>query len=229
MDAVVFDIETVGVEFPELDELSQEYFLRFHDAEEFGCVEDSLSFYPLTAQIVAIAMMDARTEEGAVYFQDASAASSKFTQGKFHFHPLGEQEMLRFFWKKLGCYSSFVTFNGRMFDCPFIMVRSAVHGLRVQRNLVPYRFAANEHIDLADQFSFYGASAKKFPLHMWCRAFGIPSPKESGVTGLDVKDLFRQNECVKIARYCADDVVATKRLYDRWQASFGANGRSVNS
>lgn len=225
MEAVVFDIETAGCEFSCLDPVSQEYFLRFHDPEDMLRAQDSLSFYPLTAQIVAIAMMDVRTEEGAVYFQSRNQNFSKTSDGGFYFYPSDEAGILRHFWKQLSRYPVFVTFNGRTFDCPFIMIRSAVHALRIERNLVPYRFSANEHVDLADQLSCYGAMTKKFPLHLWCRAFGIPSPKESGVTGLDVKDLFAKDDCVAIARYCLDDVLATKRLYDRWRQSFSFCGQ----
>jgi predicted PolB exonuclease-like 3'-5' exonuclease len=220
MNAVIFDIETVGCDFAQLDRTSQEYFLRLNEAEEFEQVRDSLSFYPLTAQIIAIAMMDAQTHEGAVYFQDRGKGTEKLKEENFYFYPMDECGLIKHFWKQLRRYSAIVTFNGRAFDGPFIMIRSAVHHLRVERNLVPYRFSATEHIDLADQLCFYGAMSRKFPLHMWCRALGIPSPKESGVTGLDVKDLFSQGEMLKIARYCRDDVEATGQLYERWQESF---------
>jgi hypothetical protein len=64
----------------------------------------------------------------------------------------------------------------------------------------------------------------QFPLHLWCRTFGIPSPKEEGISGLAVKDLFRRGEYLTIARYCCDDVTATKMLYDRWRECFQAAG-----
>jgi len=58
---------------------------------------------------------------------------------------------------------------------------------------------------------------RRFNLHMWCKAFGIPSPKESGVTGLEVKDLFKQGKSLEIAKYCSGDLKATKALYQYWQ------------
>ncbi len=220
MKTVVFDIETVGCEFSRLDAISQEYLLKFSEPEECEGVHNSLSFYPLTAEVVAIGMMDAQTQEGAVYFQDNGLGLEKIKHGSFYLHPGDERAILANFWKQLRHYDAFVTFNGRMFDGPFLMIRSAVRGLKVERNLVPYRYSAEEHVDLADQLSFYGCLARKFPLHLWCRAFQIPSPKESGVTGLQVADLFRRGEYVKIAQYCSDDVLATKRLYDAWKESF---------
>ena len=53
-------------------------------------------------------------------------------------------------------------------------------------------------------------------LHMWCRAFGIISPKSKGVTGNDVARLFKEKKFQDIARYCFDDIKATKELYEYW-------------
>ncbi|MEW5894719.1 MAG: ribonuclease H-like domain-containing protein [Candidatus Omnitrophota bacterium] len=219
MKTVVFDIETVGMEFSQLDQYSREYFLKFSEQEEIENVHDSLSFYPLTAAVVAIGMMDVQTGEGAVYFQDKGRGLGKTQYNSFHLHPCDELMILKNFWKQLRHYDAFVTFNGRMFDCPFIMIRSIVYGLRIERNLLPYRYSNQEHIDLADQLSFYGCLSRKFPLHLWCKTFGIPSPKEDGISGLEVQNLFRQEQYLRIARYCSQDVVATKLLYDRWLES----------
>ena len=55
MPRVIFDIETVGKEFSSLDKQSQEYLLRYAETkDEKEEVKERLSFYPLTAEIVAI-------------------------------------------------------------------------------------------------------------------------------------------------------------------------------
>ncbi|MEK7271880.1 MAG: 3'-5' exonuclease, partial [Nitrospirota bacterium] len=56
----------------------------------------------------------------------------------------------------------------------------------------------------------------KFNLHMWCKAFGIKSPKEDGVTGLEVKNLFEEGKYIEIAKYCLGDLYATKELFGYW-------------
>ena len=56
------------------------------------------------------------------------------------------------------------------------------------------------HIDLMTN-TFYGASRRKFNLDMWCKTFGIKSPKEEGITGYDIKNLFA-DKYLDIARYC---------------------------
>ena len=72
-------------------------------------------------------------------------------------------------------------------------------------------------MDLVDQLTFYDAMRRKFSLHIWCKAFGIKSSKEDGVTGLQVKDMFKEKRFLEIARYCMRDVQATKELFQYWE------------
>ena len=85
------------------------------------------------------------------------------------------------------------------------------------RYLGSQRFDA-KHIDLMDQLSFYGAVwQRKGSLHLWCRLFGIKSPKGQGVNGDEVSGLYAKGEYKKIAEYNSWDLEATKKLYERWQ------------
>ena len=218
MSTIIFDVETLGQDFDSLDQSSQEYFLKFaQDEQQITEAKNSLSFFPLTAQIIAIGMLEAGTAKACVYFQNGAAAKEKFVEGDTTFISGTESEILTLFWNQLNRYSQFVTFNGRVFDGPFLMIRSAINQIRTTKNLIPYRYNHNTHIDLADQLSFYEALRRKFSLHMWCRTFGIESPKEEGVSGLQVKDLYRQGAYYDIARYCIRDCVATKKLYEYWE------------
>ena len=217
MGKIVFDIETVGQDFELLDKTSQEYFLKFAENDkEKEDARNSLSFFPLTAQIITIGMLEVETEQGFVFFQEGTQTPRRFTEGNITFVSGQEKEILQHFWNHLKNYSHFITFNGRTFDCPFLMLRSAIHSIRPSKNLMPYRYATTPHVDLADQLSFYDALKRKFSLHMWCNAFGIPSPKEEGMTGLQVKDFYKQGRHEDIARYCLRDIQATKKLFKYW-------------
>ena len=217
MKKVIFDIETAGVDFESLDEKSKEYFLKFADTDEKVIeAKESLSFYPLTAQIVAIGMLDADEDSGVVYFNDPSGNLKPTKKSGIEFIPLDEKGILENFWKKIRNFDQFVTFNGRSFDCPFILIRSAINKIKPSRNLIPYRYDAKIHVDLMDQLMFYGASSKRFSLHMWCKAFNIKSPKESGVLGREVKEMFKQGKSLQIAEYCMGDLFATRELYFYW-------------
>jgi hypothetical protein len=82
---------------------------------------------------------------------------------------------------------------------------------------MPYRYNANEHCDLLDQLTFYGAF-RKFSLDFYCRSFGIRSPKSEGISGSDVGPLFHAGDYRTIAEYCLRDVRATAQLFERWQS-----------
>ena len=70
MSRIIFDIETAGKDFDALDKGTQEYLLKWAESEEeIKDVKESLSFYPLTAEIITIGMLNPETDKGAVYFQ----------------------------------------------------------------------------------------------------------------------------------------------------------------
>jgi len=217
MSRIIFDIETTGKDFDSLDLPVQEYLLRWAGTEdEIKEVRESLSFYPLTGEIITIGMLNPDTGKGAVYFQNGGSPLPPFEEDGLRYEAGSEEEILRKFWDVIKSYDCFVTFNGRGFDCPFIRVRSAVHKVKPTRDLMPNRYG-DAHIDLFDQLTFFGASRRKFSLDMWCRTFGIKSPKEDGITGYDVRELFLAGRHLDIARYCAGDLHATGALLSVWE------------
>jgi len=217
MSRVVFDIETVGKDFDSLDGGVQEYFLRGAASEdEEREIRESLGLYPQTAEIVALGMFNPDSRKGTVHFQSPGHPMEPFEEEGVHYRTGSEKELLAGFWEVIPRYREFVTFNGRGFDCPFIMVRSAVHGIRPTRDLMPNRYSG-PHVDLMDQLSFFGATRRRFSLDMWCRTFGIDSPKAGGVKGQDVGKAFAEGRYAEIARYCARDVKATAELLAHWQ------------
>lgn len=231
MPTLVFDIETVGEDFDTLDETSQGVLTRWIKKESesnedytaaLADLKNGMGFSPLTGQIVAIGIRDVERSKGAVYFQASPNGKEKsFEEGDCKFEVMSEKEMLQKFWEVVDKYETFVTFNGRQFDVPFLMVRSAIYGIRPTKNLLANRYLNYQpgharHVDLFDQLTFYGAMRKKGSLHLWCRAFGIESPKAQGVDGDDVKALYEHGKSADIARYNARDLIATTELYKRY-------------
>lgn len=218
MSRVVIDIETVGVDFDGLDDQAQEYLLKAaRTQEEREAVPETLSFSPLTGQIVAIAMLNPDTAKGAVYYQAPGQDASEFEESGVVYASGTESQILEKFWRTIGFYEQFVTFNGRSFDCPFLMVRSAINKVRPTKNLVPYRYG-DEHIDLYDRLGFFGAVRRTMSLHMWCQAFGIRSSKTGGISGYEVPRFFHEGKYLEIARYCFDDIRATAELFEYWNS-----------
>lgn len=217
MSRVIFDIETAGRDFDALDRDTQDYLLKWAETEEdIKGVKESLSFYPVTAEIIAIGMLNPDTMRGAVYFQAPEGSASQSVEDNITYKPGSEKEIIEAFWENIKSYDKFVTFNGRSFDCPFIMIRSAVQSIKPTRELMPNRYNG-AHIDLLDQLTFYGAARRRFSLDMWCKTFGIKSPKSEGITGYDVKDLFASGRYLEIAKYCSGDLRATRELLVRWE------------
>lgn len=216
MATLVFDIETAGHELTEFDESQLEYLFKFCDTPEKRELEiQKLNLYPLTAQVVAIAMINPETDSGQVLYQPGHQNENESGDRAIQFVPGNERDILTTFWQTLHHYPKIVTFNGRAFDGPFLMLRSAILKIIPSRNLVTYRYESSAHCDLLDQLTYYGAT-RKFNLDFYCKAFGIPSPKCDGVTGLQVAELFRSGRGLDIARYCLGDVRATAELYRRW-------------
>lgn len=234
MPSLIFDIETVGEDFSAMDETTKEGLTRWirreaYSEEEYAAelrdLEEGLGFSPLTGQIVAIGVLDADRERAAVYYQPNGVDDGDFEEGACKYEALSEKGMLRKFWEIATKYDAFVSFNGRSFDVPFLWTRSAIHGIKPTKNLMANRYLNYQprnakHIDLFDQLSFYGSVRRKGSLHLWARAFGIESPKAQGVTGDDVRRLFKEGKYRDIARYNARDLWATLELYRRYQDFF---------
>ena len=223
MSRIIFDIETSGDDFESLDQKVQEYFLKYAKTEEEK--EESkkqIHLSPFFGQVVAIAMHNPDTGRGMVFYQEKNAAQSEGEVGgssadeNVEYKTGSEKELLEWFWDTVKKFQQVVTFNGRGFDCPYILFRSAFHQVKPTRNLMPNRYTYNSHLDLLDQFTFYGAF-RRHSMDILCQGLGIKSPKSCGVDGLMVPELFRKGECKKIAQYCYGDVLATRELLRVWE------------
>ncbi len=244
--ALIFDIETIGVDFDKLDEITQHSLTRWikreagDDQGKYNVMltdlKEGLGFSPLTGEIVALGILDDERNKGVVYYSTSSAGLAdmadkqspieeehkEWTSGNFTFKPRTEAEMLKDFWKGAEQYNEFVSFNGRSFDVPFMLIRSAKHKIKPTKDLMSNRYLRSQyfnakHIDLLDQLAFYGAVRRKGNLHLYCQAFDIKSPKAEGVTGDDVGRLFQEKKYKEIAEYNSWDLIATCELYKRWR------------
>ena len=214
---VVVDIETLAHPVESFDQESQTYLLRPapSDADPSDTLH-RLNLSPLTARVIAIAMVNPDSNRGRVLYEHPGGVASHSDDVRVEFIPGTEEEILRGFWNALASYPRLITFNGRMFDGPFLMLRSALLGIPPTRNLVPYRFSTAEHCDLLDQLALYGAT-RKFSLDFYCKAFGISSPKRNGITGLSLGTLLNEGRYREIADYCLADARATAELFRIWE------------
>lgn len=227
MTRLVVDIETLAYPLETFDDVQQTYLLKFASTEaEREDALNKLNLYPTTARCIAIGMLNPDTSGGKVLFDGPHLQPWTSEDGKVEFIPSDEQQMLRTFWSTVLSYRQIITFNGRSFDGPFLLLRSAILGIPVSRNLVGNRYDTGSHLDLLEQLTFYGAS-RKFNLDFYCKAFGIESPKSHGITGLDLGRLMAEGRQKEMAEYCLGDVAATAELFRRWHATLDFEGRKT--
>lgn len=228
MSTLIFDIETVGESWNDLDEATQDALSRWvikstKDKDQrkvfMSDLQEGLGFSPLTGKIVTIGLYDKERKQGAVYYT-GDGGEVDFIHGEYVLKQRSEKEMLEDFWEGAKSYDTFVSFNGRSFDVPFLLHRSVVNDVVPTALLEDKRYLSMQkevhHVDLLDQLTFYGAMSRKPSLHLFCRAYGIPSPKTDGISGDDVAVLFSRGRYRDIALYNARDVKATALLYEKW-------------
>src|SRR6516164_5957070 len=124
----VFDIETVPLPFDEsYDDVQKEYLLRGLTTEaEIENQKRLGALNPLLGRIVCIGLYIPETKKGAALSLAAEDAEETI---EYEDHSIkyisfaDEAAMLSHFWAGLedSRYSAFVSFNGRTFDCPFLM------------------------------------------------------------------------------------------------------------
>jgi len=217
MNKVVFDIESLAYPLESFDEEQQEYITKFVKTdEELEDAKLKMNLSPLTAQLLAIGLYNPDTKRGKVLYQSDVKENFFSEDSMIEFIGTDEKGILTVFWEDIKRYNQFITFNGRGFDSPFLILRSAMLGVKPSRNLLPYRYDPKIHCDLLDQLTFYGAF-RRYSLDFYCKAFNIKSPKSDGITGLDMKQqLYEEKRFKDIAQYCIGDVIATAELYKIW-------------
>ncbi len=119
-----------------------------------------------------------------------------------------------------------VTFNGRSFDLPVIMLRCLRHGvpLRFFFNDKDYRYRYSDagHIDLYDFLSEHGA-ARVGSLDAVAHVIGLPG--KVGVDGSQVEGLYTAGQIQLIKNYCLMDVAQTAFVLLRYRLLQGALDR----
>jgi len=164
---IVFDIETCAYPFESLSESQQEYLLRYTDKEKDknlrnDKIEETVrytSLYPYTAKVAAIGIFDVEKQKSFVYYENEREEEWSGEDG-VQYKGLPETEMLKSFWRIVEVSDRVITFNGRNFDAPFLIIRSAIHKIKPCRNLITNRYNTSFHIDLLDQLTFYGLTRK---------------------------------------------------------------------
>lgn len=209
---LVFDIETLGKKFEELDEVEQDYLLNNLEKAEPDkeVAKNKTALYSIFGIVCAIGALDVGNKTGFVL--SLSTKEIKPEKDNFTYKTFAtEKELLEEFWKITSTYEQFVTYNGDTFDFPYLMIRSGIN--RVKMPFEIKKWGSDKFLDLQNKIR----QSHGFKLEMLCKAFGIENPKEKGVHGDDVTKLYNEGEFNKIADYVARDATATTELYLIWK------------
>jgi DNA polymerase III epsilon subunit-like protein len=219
MKKLVIDIETVGIPWEELDPYVREYLIKGlsdGDAEE---TRRAGGLSPFRGRIVAIGVIN--IEDGrscALYEVPGQTEIATEKAGARTYISGTEKQILEKFWSFFDSDSRFISFNGRQFDGPFLMLRSAIHGVVPKRDLVGYRYGFHPNCDLREVLNFFGTTNSrqfKFNLDLACKTFGVETSKSEGVDGRSVEAWYRAGRHRELADYCLEDVRATAELYEK--------------
>lgn len=227
MATLIVDIETAGYEWNKISSIARDdltnwiYNSRYSSSERderLQEIKNKLSFSPLTGKIISIGMYDIEREIGAVYFV-SEKPDKDFKDESFTYKVRNEKEILEDFWDGARSYDTFVTFNGRSFVLPFLHHRSIINNLRPSVEIAKQRYIGSQtmpyHVDLLDEFTFYGAMKPRPSLQILCDAYGVGYSSE--LRGEDVGEFFRKKKFTDIAKRNASDILAIKSLYEIWK------------
>jgi 3'-5' exonuclease len=217
VSTIAFDIEVAGFPWEEVDEITRGYLVnRARDEEERLAVPERTALLPGLGKVIAIGMWNVEQDRGLVLLEGdpedqrewEKVAHSDVFRGS-------EADLLQKFWEIVGRKQpKLVSYNGRGYDGPILMIRSAQLGLAPSVQLVPHRYDLTSHCDLQDVLGFQGTRRETYSLDYWCRRFDVESPKGS-IDGSQVSRVYRAGRIEEIGEYCLRDVRATAQLYGK--------------
>lgn len=223
MKKLVIDIETAGIPWEEHDPYVREYLIKGlsdGDAEE---ARRAGGLSPFRGKIVAIGVINIEDGRSCAMYEVPGQLDVRTEKAGMRTYISGtERQILEKFWGFFESDSRFISFNGRQFDGPFLMIRSAINGLVPKRDLVGYRYGFHPNCDLREVLNFFGtvnARQFKFNLDLACKAFGVTTSKSEGIDGRSVETWYRAGRHREIADYCLEDVRATAELYEKLAAT----------
>jgi predicted PolB exonuclease-like 3'-5' exonuclease len=201
----------------EHDSYVREYLIKGMNEAEAEEEKRRGALSPFTGRIVAIGVVNAETGRScAMYEVPGQTEVITVKDGNRTMISGTERQILEKFWEFLDKDDRFISFNGRQFDGPFLMIRSAILGLPPKRDLVGNRYRFHPNCDLREVLNFNGTinpRQMRFNLDLACKSFGIASSKTDGMDGRAVETLYRAGRHEDIALYCLEDVRATCELY----------------
>jgi DNA polymerase elongation subunit (family B) len=208
-EVLVTDIETVKDEtidaglLAELNEAAMGK--RGADAEKIAA---GLALSPMTGKICCVGWRHGDYAAGATKIEWRGGASTLVSKD--------EKTVLTKIadlFEATSQLTTFVTFNGKPFDMPFIKVRCAIQGIPLQYKIRDSKYDLGSHFDIRSaltNFDQYG----KGTLPQWAARFGI-EVKYPDLDGSMTQRFYDLDELPQIALHCESDILITSQLFER--------------
>ena len=214
---LVFDIETVpGIDLAQAPEAVTRSVAR--SAERYGDDPDKvMGLSPYFGKVVSLAFGEGEgsgddPDQPPVTCLVVPPPGREDAEYPAWIRPMSEPELLRAFWQLAGSAELVVSFNGRGFDVPFLVIRSLVHGIPARVDLLSSPYSLRPHLDLFRLIGHGRGGLGSTSLDVVCWALGIDSPKDA-MDGSQVAPAYARGEIERIAEYNAADVRATTAVY----------------
>lgn len=121
-----------------------------------------------------------------------------------------------------------ITWNGRCFDMPVLLLRAMRHGVSLpwyyRERDYRYRYSEDGHLDLCDFLSDHGA-ARLTSLAGAAKLIGLPG--KDGLDGSQVEGLYHAGQMDALRSYCLSDVAQTAFLFLRQKLLVGQVDRET--
>lgn len=172
MATLVVHVKTESLPLESFDQQTRDSISSWSKPEE-------IRYSPSTAKIIELSLYDIERKQGVVYSTKTDSEIPELADWSIKAGT--EKEILEDFWEGAKSYDIFVTFNGRAFTIPFLLHRSIAHKVKPSVEIARQRYITKQsspyHVDLMDEFSFYGAM-KRPSLHMLCQLYEIKEEKD---------------------------------------------------
>ncbi|BCD60721.1 MULTISPECIES: 3'-5' exonuclease [unclassified Nitratiruptor] len=214
----VFDCETI----PDIELIRKNFEV---EGEDFEAIHQALQQYEAKAGTTFLPHP----------YHKVVAISAVFADDFGRFKKVGtfpgddEKEIIESFLSYIDSKNpKLVSFNGRNFDIPMLLLRAMKYNLSCsayfeQDNQMlnkskwenyRSRYSESFHLDLMDVLSNFGA-ARGLKLDTLCQMAGIPGKFD--VDGSQVLQLYYNNDLDKIQEYCESDVINTYLLFLKYE------------
>ena len=140
-----------------------------------------------------------------------------------------EEQMIKNFLSFIDKHNpKLVSFNGRSFDMPMLMIRAMKYNLscpayfevdnkafnKSKWDNYRYRYSDRFHVDIMDHIAEFGA-VRGLNLNLLCTMMSIPGKFD--VSGDQVHKLYYEGKINEIKEYCESDVLNTYWLYLKYE------------